>query len=114
MQMINNIFSDIPTSSEHELFETLLERPDIKIERVISYGQSSPEEGWYDQAEDEWVLVVQGAAVIFFEDGERIKLEKGGHLLIARHRRHRVAWTDPSELTIWLAVFYGDTHNVTT
>lgn len=105
--MINNIFEEVPTASEQEIFDTLFETGDIKVERIVSYGQSSPAEGWYDQDRDEWVSVLSGAAVIAFEDGRRVELEKGGFLHIPKHCKHRVAWTDPGQPTIWLTIFHG-------
>ena len=70
-----------------------------------SDGNYSPASGWYDQMEDEWVLVLQGAGRIQFEDGTEQTLYAGDHINIAAHQKHRISWTDPSEITIWLAVF---------
>ena len=33
-----------------------------KIERIVSRGHASPEDFWYDQEENEWVMVVKGTA----------------------------------------------------
>jgi len=89
------------------VFETLLDKEHVKIERIISKGQTSPESGWYDQAQHEWVLLLEGAATITFEDGKETNLSKGDHLNIPAHVKHKVSWTDPDVETIWLAVFYG-------
>ena len=43
-----------------ELFTTLLEDSDVRIERIISHGHSSPPGFWYDQDQAEWVLVLHG------------------------------------------------------
>jgi cupin 2 domain-containing protein len=66
----------------------------------------SPKSGWYDQARNEFVLLLQGAARIEFEDGTMAELAAGDWLDITAHRRHRVAWTDTNEDTVWLAVHY--------
>lgn len=82
---------------------TLLERPGCRIERIISYGQTSPEGFWYDQAWDEWVLLVQGAAEIDLGD-RKVALTPGDHLFIPAGQKHRVTLTVPDQPTIWLAV----------
>jgi cupin 2 domain-containing protein len=88
-----------------EVATVLLERPGLRVERIVSTGQSSAPGFWYDQEEDEWVALLTGAARIDFEDGSNAGLAPGDHVLIPAHRRHRVGWTHPSLATIWLAVF---------
>jgi cupin 2 domain-containing protein len=105
---LNNIFTSIPENIQEEMFEDLLKTDQIRIERILSKGQSSPAEGWYDQAEHEWVMVLEGSGVLLFEDGRKITLNKGDFYHIPAHVRHRVAWTDPDRVTVWLAVFYND------
>ena len=78
----------------------------IRIERIVSRGHTSPDNGWYDQAENEWVMVVKGAGTIQFDDGKKILLEPGDYLNIPSHTKHKVTWTDPENETVWLAVFY--------
>jgi len=103
-----NIFSHIPTCLPAELFETLSERGTVRIERILSHGQATPEGEWYDQDRDEWVLLLAGNAGLLFEgEPEPRRLTVGDYLMITAHRRHRVAWTSPSETTIWLAVHCG-------
>ncbi len=53
-----------------------------------------------------FVVVLQGAARLRFDDGE-IELKPGSFLDIPAHKRHRVEWTTPDEPTIWLAIYYG-------
>ena len=103
---LDNLFESIPSDLPVEVFEEILQRPGVRIERILSRGQSSPGEGWYDQDEHEWVLVLQGSARLCFDDGEERALVPGEHVMIPAHRRHRVAWTDPDQVTIWLAVFF--------
>lgn len=103
---MNNIFKAIPETIEQEVFEDLLHSEGVRIERILSKGQASPETGWFDQAENEWVIVLQGAGIIGFEDGSEVRLEAGDWLNIKAHRKHRVVWTNPNQVTVWLAVFY--------
>ena len=63
---------------------------------------------WYDQEQNEWVIVLKGKAQLLFETAHQtIPLEAGDYVHIPAHVRHRVAWTAPNEPTVWLAVFYG-------
>ena len=104
-----SLFDDIRPLAEAEEFRTLLERPGLRIERIVSTGQVSPPGFWYDQAWDEWVLVMFGAATLEFDDGMAPRtLQPGDYLHIPAGRRHRVAWTDPDRPTIWLAIHAGD------
>ena len=103
---MKNLLQNIPESLPEELFETLVKTGTVHIERIVSRGHTSPEEGWYDQDKNEFVLLLKGAARLEFEDGRVIELEAGDCLEIAPHQRHRVAWTDRAGETVWLAVFY--------
>ncbi len=104
---IRNIFENIPPALPDELFEEILAGNEFKVERIVSRGHRSPEGFWYDQDENEWVILLQGSAGLRFEGKEElVVLHPGNCLLISRHRRHRVEWTDPDQNTIWLAVFY--------
>jgi cupin 2 domain-containing protein len=43
-----------------ELFEALLDRPGVRLERIVSTGQTTPDGDWYDQTADEWVVLLRG------------------------------------------------------
>jgi len=101
-----NLLQDIPRDLSIERFESLVETESVRIERIVSKGHASPDTGWYDQERDEWVMLVQGAARIAFEDGREVEMASGDWLAIRAHQRHRVAWTDPDQPTVWLAVHY--------
>ena len=105
-EKIKNLFHDILPQMPPELVQTLLTATNVRIERIVSQGHASPEGFWYDQAQHEWVVVLQGAAKLRFEGEVPIDLKPGDHLNIPAHRRHRVEWTTPEEPTIWLAVHY--------
>ena len=102
-----NLLRDLPDARAGEIVERLAVIGATRIERIVSHGQASPAGFWYDQAEAEFVAVLAGAARLEFADGEIVGLEPGDWLVIAPHRRHRVAWTDPAAPTIWLALFMG-------
>jgi len=104
---IKNIFNNIPQTISEDVFENLLESKTVRIERIISNGQSSAAGFWYDQNENEWVVVLKGKAKILFKKENReVILETGNYINIPSHEKHRVEWTDPNEITIWLAIFY--------
>ena len=103
---MNNIFGEIPAVLHSEVFDSLVEANSVKIERIVSRGHVSPESGWYDQGQDEWVMVLRGQAVIAFEDKPTITLREGDYINIKAHEKHRVQWTDPDQETLWLAVHY--------
>ena len=107
--MTGNIFTDIPVDSAKsgaEIFQSLASGLHARVERIISRGHSTEPGYWYDQTEAEWVMLLQGAATLDFEDGEQICLAAGDYVDIPAGRKHRVAWTDPDAVTIWLAVYY--------
>lgn len=104
--MIGNIFSPLPEDVSQEVVEDLVRSSNVRIERIVSYGHSSPETGWYDQGESEWVIVLDGSGTLLFENGMEIALRVGDHINIPAHTRHRVLRTDKDRPTIWLAVFY--------
>ena len=97
---VNNIFASIPERIQDEISEGLIQTDHVRIERILSRGQASPAEGWYDQAEHEWVMVLEGSGVLVFEDGRKITLNKGNFCHIPAHVRHRVSWTDPDRITV--------------
>ncbi|ABU74782.1 MULTISPECIES: cupin domain-containing protein [Vibrio] len=102
-----NLFKDLPSDLSEEVFEDLLTHKQLRIERIVSKGQTTSEGEWYDQEEHEWVLVLQGTGELTYEDGSVKRLETGDHLNIPAYTKHRVSWTDPEQETIWLAVFYS-------
>ncbi len=101
-----NIYKAIPDNLSNEIFEVLVQDRGIKIERIISKGHTSPGKGWYDQEQDEWVIVLKGEASISFEDGSVVDLKEGDYINITAHRKHRVINTSTIPETIWLAAHY--------
>jgi cupin 2 domain-containing protein len=105
--MIENIFAHLPSlDSENEEFKTLLDSKEIRIERIVSSGQNSPEDFWYEQEQNEWVIVLEGEATLSFENGNDVLLNKGDFINIPSCKKHRVKSTIKNSYTIWLAIFY--------
>jgi len=100
---MKNLFDAIPTEMNEELIETITGNKNVRIERIVSYGHASEEGFWYDQGEDEFVILLEGEAELEFED-DTLRLKKGDYLTIKAHQKHRVKWTTPNQSTIWLAV----------
>ena len=102
---MTDLLADLPAQLPEELIQTLLSAPQLRIERIVSQGHASLPGFWYDQDEHEWVLLIQGAARLQMDDGV-VEMKPGDFLNIPAHRKHRVEWTSPDELTIWLAIYY--------
>jgi cupin 2 domain-containing protein len=101
-----DLLQDIPAHLPDEVMQDVLTFGHMKVERILSRGHCSPPDFWYDQDQHEWVLLVQGQAIVQFEH-ERVHLRPGQHINIPAHVKHRVEWTPPDEDTVWLALFYG-------
>ncbi|MCP4204627.1 MAG: cupin domain-containing protein [bacterium] len=100
-----NFFKQIPEATESERIETLFESLGFRVERIVSLGQASADGFWYDQPEDEWVMVLEGRARLeIAEPSKIVELAAGDWLSLPANCRHRVTWTDPERPTVWLAV----------
>ncbi len=102
---MKNIFDQIPENAPEELVTELVSADGVRIERIVSFGQSSPDGFWYDQEENEWVLLLEGSAMLRFEEGDSVDLKPGDHLNIPAGCRHRVEKTDQNCRTVWIAIF---------
>jgi len=96
-----------PTLASGEIVNVLASSAGVRIERIVSHGHASPSGFWYDQEEDEFVLLVSGAARLEVEGEGEVVLAAGDWIDLPRHLRHRVTWTPPDRDTIWLAVYRG-------
>jgi cupin 2 domain-containing protein len=102
-----NIFESASlTPGSDELFESLYDG-NIRIEKIVSNGQTTPAGEWYEQEKDEFVMLLQGEARILFKTGSEVSLVKGDHLLIPARECHRVTFTSANPCCIWLAI-HGD------
>jgi len=104
MIMMNNMLQHLPKSQE-EIFENILKGKTFRLERIISTGQTTPPGEWYDQAWDEWVMLLCGAAQLrFAQESVARHLQSGDAVFIPAHCRHRVEWTSPEQASVWLAL----------
>ncbi len=101
MMAIKNVFANLPAVERGERFEAWLTCKNVIIERIVSSDQ--PEPATYDQAQDEWVLLLQGRARLEVE-GRELTLEPGDTLFIPAHARHRLLETSTETQCLWLAV----------
>jgi len=102
-----NIFTCLPRGAAEEIFSCLFKHKDLKIERIVSQGQSTPSGEWLVQQGLEWVMVVKGNARLLLSGEKKARLlRQGDYMLIPSGRRHRVIWTDTKKKTVWLAVHY--------
>lgn len=108
MVKTGNLAGDLPDRPlPDEIVDLLVEHPDLRIERIVSTGQTTPEGQWYDQETEEWVLVVAGAARLRIEGEETDReLSEGDWILLPAHCRHRVTWTRAEPPTVWLAIHF--------
>ena len=100
-----NLFDIEKMPDSDELVEILAESKSVRIERIVSSGHISPQGFWYDQHENEFVALLQGEAVITYEDGS-IRLKAGDTAIIPAHKKHRVDFTSIEPLCVWLCIFY--------
>ena len=102
-----NLFDRPPAATAAEEVTALVEAGVMRLVRIVSTGQATPPDIWYDQDDAEWVVVLQGSAGLRFagEDAVRV-LRPGDYVHIPAHVRHRVEWTDATGPTVWLALHY--------
>jgi len=103
-----NFFRDLPTSLSEELIDNIFQSEHVRIERIVSTGQSSPPGFWYNQPEGEWVILLRGAATLEFQGESMLRLTPGDYVYIPPHQKHRVFATSQRQTTVWLAVFLRD------
>ena len=101
-----NLYKNLPKNLEKEVFETLVIKKGITIERIISNGHTAPEIGWFQQEKEEWIVVLQGDARLQLFSGKEVVLSVGDYYCIPAGVKHKVVYTSASEPTIWLAVHY--------
>jgi cupin 2 domain-containing protein len=94
-----------PPAIGSERLATLWSAGAVRVARIESSAHASPDGFWYDQDDDEWVVVLEGDAVIEFDDGDWHALGTGDWIVIPAHARHRIVHT--AERTVWLAVHVG-------
>ena len=107
-----NIFAQLPELLPEEIFQQFIQGKEFKLERIVSKGHATPADYWYDQSQHEWVILLSGSAGLRFEGEENLReLQPGDFVNIPAHQRHRVEWTDPDRITVWLALHYSTSSN---
>ncbi len=104
---MQNLFDRIPEKAAQEVITELLTAKKVRIERIVSFGQGSPDGFWYDQPENEWVLLLEGSAQIQIEE-RHVAMRSGDYLYIPARTRHRVEKTAEKDRTVWLTVFMAE------
>lgn len=108
---VGNIYEHLPKTSPDEVMTILAGSETLKIKRIVSTGQSTPPGEWYEQEDNEWVIVLMGAAELLFEkdngSDRSMVMNPGDYVMIPAGRRHRVESTSLKETTVWLAVHYA-------
>ncbi len=100
-----NFFEDLPDVGEGEVIEGVagFGQGKVRIERIISGGHASAEGFWYEQEEDEWVMLMCGEARLLIEGrDEALEMKAGDHLELPAMLRHRI--DSVSDDALWLAV----------
>lgn len=93
-------------SEEYELYQTILTKENIQIERIISTGQKTPDNQWLEQDRNEWVILLQGESEMSFENGESKFMRSGDYIYIPKNQRHRVKRTSKEPPCVWLAIHF--------
>jgi cupin 2 domain-containing protein len=100
-----NLLTGLPPRQAVEQIDRLIDGPNLRIERIVSTGQASLPGSWYAQPDDEFVVLLVGAARLRFEAGDlSLDLMPGDWVEIPARARHRVEWTQADPPTVWLAV----------
>lgn len=90
--------------SEKEICTVIWEDEQVRIEKIVSYGQTTPLDCIYCQREAEWVSVLCGQGTIYFPDTDTEEtLGPGDYRMIPAGERHMVTYT--SKPCVWLCVF---------
>ena len=102
-----NLLAALARSGDGEVIDILAQGRGVRVERIVSRGQASPPGFWYDQHDDELVILLAGAAALRFEEPDRrFDLAPGEWVEIPAHVRHRVESTQADPPTVWLAVHF--------
>lgn len=104
---IGNLYACANAPIATEQITPLLNGGRFRIERIVSQGHATPPGQWYDQSDNEWVVLLTGSATLHIEGEAAARpLIPGDWILLPAHLRHRVESTDDRQPTIWLAIHY--------
>jgi len=101
-----HLLSGFPLTAAAEVFEPLVQGNGLRLERIVSTGQSTPAGEWMVQTWDEWVMLLSGEAGLMIEGEVAAReLRPDDWINIPAGVRHRVERT--SKGTVWLALHYN-------
>jgi cupin 2 domain-containing protein len=108
LPIITRLLPDRNGSAVEEVTD-LLKNPAFRLEHLVSHGQASPVGFWYDQPQEEWVVLLRGTASLVFVEGDSVvgtlDLVAGDSLTIPAHQRHRVETV--SDDAVWIALHFN-------
>ena len=90
-----------------EFLETISSSDNVRIERILSRGQTTPDGQYYDQDWTEYVFVLQGHAKLEIE-GIVCELNEGDWRCLLPRVKHRVTQTSIDPPCLWLAIHIGE------
>jgi cupin 2 domain-containing protein len=106
--LTKNLLAVEPGATTGERTTTLLEGQGFRLEHISSYGAASLAGFWYDQEKPEWVMLIQGEAVLQFAGGENLRLQAGDAFTIPARCKHRVEAVSAD--AVWLALHFTPAH----
>jgi cupin 2 domain-containing protein len=56
--VVANLFAELPSTRRAEAFTELVARPGVRIGRILSGGQATPEDASMAQSHAKWVVVL--------------------------------------------------------
>ena len=96
-----NLFADTVPPVTGERFEELLSAGGLVVERIVSSPRIERQR--YVQAQDEWVVLLRGVALLEVE-GEPVRLGEGDYVFLPAGTPHVVQ--EVSDGALWLAVHH--------
>ena len=94
-----NFFNITKPVEGTETINELLQHKNVTINRVVSNRLTDG--SWYDQEEDEWLVLIRGVALLLIDNEEKT-LRSGDTLFIPAQQLHKVIST--SDDALWLTV----------
>ena len=95
-----NIFKNLKYDLTKETIDEIFSSPKIRVERITSSGQTTD---WFNQDENELVILLEGEAIIQFLDKE-LTIKKGDVINIPSNQIHKTI--NLSNTCLWLCIFY--------
>src|SRR3972149_5495898 len=93
MVKLENVFDLIAQQDTLETVGPVVDTKNVRVEVIRSIKPNNPQSGWYDQNEDEFVMVIKGSAELEFQNGaenQTVQMRGGDYMTIPAHLKHRV------------------------